>query len=844
MRVLAPSITVLAEASARHPRIVVALVAMLFVAAAVYLAQNLAVETGTEEMIDPRLEFRQQVMAFNAAFPDVTNTFVAVVEAPVPEAAEEAARALAARLRESDTAASVSAPSLEPLFREEGLLYLDVDTLDQRLAELADAQPLLTRLADAPDLPNLLDLVRQGLDEMDGPPPVSLTTLVDELTVRFDEAAEGRVPEPLSWRQLTAGGSDAPTRHLVTVRPALDSGRLQPAKPALAAAAAAAQEVEAAVPGVTVALTGKLAINAEELASVTEGAILAGSASLVLVTLVLGFGLRSVRLVLAILVTLVVGLAVTGAFGLLAFGSFNVISIAFAVLFIGLGIDFAIHFGLRFQEERGRGLEAVPAIGQSAATAGVALALCAPTTALAFLAFTPTAYTGLAQLGVIAAFGMFVSLVFTLTLLPALLILFRVPQRRAGGAGAAFRLGRGVRRALVVVALALGVGALALLPDVRFDADPLSLKDPNSPALLAFERLADGTGASPDRVSLIVDDAPAAHALADRLAALPEVGDVLWIERFVPDEQETKLALLDDARFFLSVPESAPFTSSATPALREALASFGAQVENPEAAAMAASAERAASAEPAALGALEEAVFRYWPKLLDDLRAALAAEGVTLAALPQSLSARYVAPDGRLHVEVTPQERLEDPVAMTRFVDAVGAVEPAVTGAPVQVVRSGEVVRGAILEATAWAAVVITGFLWLALRGLRAVLLVLVPVALASLLTLGAAVLLGIDFNFANVIVLPLLIGFGVDSAIHVFARAREEGGHDPLDGTTTGRSVVLSSLTTVGSFGTLALSPHAGTASMGQLLTLAVVATMVASLLVLPAVVKLVGSR
>ena len=572
--------------------------------------------------------------------------------------------------------------------------------------------------------------------------------------------------------------------------------------------------------------------------------MLAGTASFVLVALVLGVGLRSGRLVAAILFTLAAGLVLTGAFGLLAFGSFNVISVAFAVLFIGLGIDFAIHFGLRFQEERSNGHAPIAAVGRTAATVGVALALCALTTALAFVAFTPTAYVGLGQLGAIAAFGMVISLLLTLTLLPALLVLFRVPQRTIPASTDRSWLRPGIRRALVALALLLSAASATQLPDVRFDADPLRLKDPEAPSVVTFRELEETSSTSLHRISVVAADTSTAAALAERLAAVSEVGDVLWVERFVPEDQETKLALLDDARLFLFVPESAPVVPSEPGTLAAALQRFAAETKHPAAAPLVAAIERAGSAGSSAPLAVEAAVFAYWPKLLEDLATAFAAAGVTRADLPASLTARYVAADGRLYVEVTPADRLDGPTEMRRFVDAVAAVAPDATGGTIQAVRGGEVVRAAMLQATGLATVAIVGLLWLTLRGVRPVLLVLLPVGVATLLTLGAAVVFGLDFNFANVIVLPLLIGFGVDSAIHVVLRAQEETAHDPLHGTTTARAVVLSALTTVGSFGTLALSPHAGTASMGQLLTVSVLATMMASLLVLPAAVRLLGAR
>ncbi len=825
-----------AETSGRRPWSTLTLAMALLVASAVYLATHMAVETGTDEMIDARLDFRQQKADFDVAFPQLADTFVAVIDGRVAEEAEEAAALFVERLQaRTGRAEDVFAAALEPFFRSHGLLYRSVDELDLTLAEVAAAQPLLATLAETPDLPTLLGLIEEAVEAADGAPlEPELVRVVDALAVRLVTAAAGEVPPPLSWRALTqAADAGDGTRIVVSVRPELDFTRLQPAREALDAAHAAAAAVEAALPGVRVGLTGKLALNAEELRSVSEGAMVAGLASLALVSLVLGFGLRSWRLVGATLLTLVTGLAITGAFGLLVFGRFNIVSISFAVLFIGLGIAFAIHFALRYQEERGAGLEPVEALARSGATVGVALALCAPTTALAFLAFTPTAYVGLAQLGIIAAFGMAVSLVLSLTLLPALLVLADVPPRVMGGSR--LRLSDRVRLAATGLALVLAAAALTQVPSARFDADPLHLKDPNSPSVQAFHALAATPGANPYRISALVDDAAAAADMADRLRAVDEVDDVLWLERFVPPEQATKLALIDDALFFLDVPAARPLVPSPVADLRSSLARLAEAGGHRDLGDVAAAAARARDAGDAELLATEAAVFRYWPRLLTDLDAALGAGEVGVDDLPAGLRERFQAPDGRLRLEVTPAGAMGEPEALARFVDAVQAVAPAATGSPVQIVRSAEVVRDAMLEATLWALLGITLLLWIILRSVSELAFVLLPVLLAALLTVGAGVALDLPFNFANVIVLPLLIGFGVDSSIHVVMRTRVLAGAQALAGTSTPRAVLLSALTTIASFGTLAISAHAGTASMGKLLTLSVLATLVATLLVLP---------
>ncbi|MDX1426175.1 MAG: MMPL family transporter, partial [Kiloniellales bacterium] len=186
-------------------------------------------------------------------------------------------------------------------------------------------------------------------------------------------------------------------------------------------------------------------------------------------------------------------------------------------------------------------------------------------------------------------------------------------------------------------------------------------------------------------------------------------------------------------------------------------------------------------------------------------------------------------------------EDLRDQAARHRFVRAVRAVAPNASGATVEMTEGGRAVIDAYRQAAATAVVAIALLLLVLLRRLAAVVLVLAPLLLAAVLTVAATVVFALPFNFANVIVLPLLFGLGVASGLHIELRARQAGPQRVLS-TSTPRAVLFSALTTVASFGALALSRHTGTASMGVLLTIAICLTLVSTLVVLPALLHEAG--
>ncbi|HEX6141991.1 MAG TPA: MMPL family transporter, partial [Geminicoccaceae bacterium] len=596
-------------------------------------------------------------------------------------------------------------------------------------------------------------------------------------------------------------------------------------------------------------LTGPAALDLEELQSVRAGATLAAVLTTLAVSLLLVWGLGSVRLIAATLFTLAIGLILTAAFAALAIGRLNLISVTFAVLFVGLGVDFGIHLVLRFREALAAGMERRDGLAEAVPAVAGALSLSALCAALGFLAFVPTDYQGLAELGVISAAGMALALVTSLTLLPALLSLFG-PAHASAVPAAPHKIAITHRPRLVLpISLLLAVGSIFALPMVGFDFNPLNLQDPESESVVTFERLAEDPRTSPYNIDVVAPDLEAAKGLADRLRALPAVGEVVSIESFVPDDQATKLEVLESLAFFLGPVLEPADAGELDPAGRRAAFErlratletyFEGGVERseaPGAAALATALARFAAAglDEARLDALDQALTGALPTLLDQLRSTIDAGRVTFADLPEELVDRWVSDGGGVRLLVRPAERVVGNDELRAFAEAVLAVEPAATGTPVVVREAGQVVIGAFRTASWIALGAISLVLIVVLRRLPDVLLVLIPLLLAVLFTAATAVLLGVQLNFANVIVLPLLLGLGVSGAIHVVLRARQSGSSENLERTSTPRAVLFSALTTIASFGSLAVSDHRGLASMGLLLTIAILWSLVCTLVVLP---------
>jgi hopanoid biosynthesis associated RND transporter like protein HpnN len=821
-----------------------------------YAAQNLAVNTDSANMISAELPWRVDFNEYRDAFPSRDRNLLIVVDAPTSSAADAFTAALLDELRRDPALYGIPLAAGEgEFFERNGLLYLPTPEIERLVDRIAAAQPLLGLLKSELDGARVLEVARQTLTP--GADAEAAVPLVAELERTLSSAAEGEA-EPLAWSRLVATDARESPRRIVVLQPALDFSRLQPAAAAIEGVRASVARVAAELPNdVSVRLTGSVAMEHEEFLSVSRGIEIGALATLAMVALVLYAALRSWRLLAISLVTLVAGLSLTAAFAAVAVGQLNLLSIAFVVLNVGLGSDYVIHVLLRYRELKAAGAPTAPAVVETMRGVGSSLVLCVFTTAAGFYSFIPTTFSGVSELGLIAGTGVFFGLGVSVTLLPALVAWW-------GDAGASrgastwldprvlAPLSRRPRLVLGVTAVLL-VGALALIPRVSFDSNPIHLRDPDTESVATLlELAADGEAALLD-LAAVAPDAATARDWAAELRKLPEVRRVTTADALVPAEQEEKLALLEDLELllgpsFADLERETATAAELEAALRElATAAAASPATGPLAAAATALTARLAAAEGAArvelARAVDDALAAGLPAELERLAAALEATAVARADLPPELAQRWIARDGREVVEITAAEDVSDNAAARRFIAAVQSVVPTATGLPVVYQEASATVVGAFARALLYAFAMVTLIIWLVLRAGKDTLLVLVPIALASLLTAGLTVLVGMPFNYANIIALPLLVGIGVDNGIHVVHRMRSEP-IARLFETSTMRAVLASGLTTVASFGNLAFSSHVGTASMGLLLALGLVASMAATLVVLPAWLNLAARR
>jgi hopanoid biosynthesis associated RND transporter like protein HpnN len=845
--------------SSRHAWAVLGAFTLLVVASGLYVVRHFAITTDVGKLIDADAPWARRDAAIAAAFPNRGDTTLAVVRAPAPEFAAQAARELAARLRaQPKLFRSVNLGAGSEFFRRNGLLYLGVPEVEELAGKLADARPLINALARDPSLRGLANLLSVTLLTPLQTGQILLSDMAPLLAKSADtvDAALAGRPAALSWQSLAGAGAQDVEPGLVEVRPVLDFSELLPGAPSSAAIRAAALELHLLERyGAKVALTGPVPLSDDEFASLQEGSPVTGAIPVVIVLVLLWRALRSGKLVLAVVLTMLGGLVLTAALGLLLVGELNLISVAFAILFVGLGVDFGIQFGMRFREYRRRRPTARQALLAASHSIALPLTLAAAATAFGFFAFLPTAYRGVAELGKIAGAGiLFVALPSCLTVLPALISVLDPPRGKVAPGYPhlvpADRLQQKNRKVVLAVTLALVVAGLPLLSRLEFDFDPLHLKNPRSESMATLASLARGTDIGIDNVQVLAPSLAQAQAIASRLARLPEVGSAMTAASLVPDGQPQKLQRIASAAAILLPvlaqpalppapdPQRVAALRAAAQALRNAALDHpgpGAQ----QAARLSKSLAALARADGAARERAERALAGPLQLALDALRLALQPRPVTLDSLPVEIRRSWIAPDGRALVDVSPKRAREagddgrGDARLDRFADAVLRVAPMASGGPISIRHAADLIIEAFVQAAVLAVVTITLLLWISFRRFGDVLLTMVPLLVSSLVTLEACVLLDIRLNFANIIALPLLLGVGVAFKIYYIVAWR--GGQQALLQHPLTQAIILSAATTATAFGGLWLSNHPGTASMGELLVLSLVCTLIGAVFFQP---------
>jgi len=838
--------------------LIMAATMLLTIAAGYYAITAFSMNSDTSLLIRQDTDWKQVNREFVKTFPQYDqNTFV-VISGNKPNQVSIVARHLADQIRENDSVfRTVYSPASNQFALEHALLYFEPDTLNDTISKLADAQPFLTAVATDNSLRSVFQLVLDALDSNENL-PTGFTRMLDALSSTAEQALTGD-SKPISWRDELFQVEDSTFYQVIFVQGQQNFGEDLPNAMIIEGLQTIIADLSHPYrDDVTIRLTGQVPLEHQEIVSAMDSAQLAGTLALVILVFVLIWGVRSMWVIAAIYLTMIVGLIWTAAFAMIAIGQYNTISIIFLVMFIGLGVDFAVHLCLKFQEARLR-LDKINALIETGTELGPAIMLCGVTSAIGFLAFVPTEYIGLGEMGIISGGGMIIAVALSLTLIPAFFALSGDPRPATNVPFAGLLSSVVAKNSKLTSYVTLGVAIVlaVIATQAQFDYSTLSLKDPKSEAMATLIELQREDIITDFALTYVADDLDTANNTRSTLEGLAVVSEVKTPTDYLPVDQTENLYILEDARFFLdslfAPPPAMAIWDDAdlllmlsrinTSLLETRQNAARAPAINPNSPELQASLSRLQTAvsdlQKASLATrvlYSDLIVPPIKSEIEWLKTALSAEQVTLERLPLALQERLIAKDGRVVVTITPAENVVPVDAMRRFTADVMAVVPQITGRPVLDLGIGDIVITAFQTAILIAVSAIFIILLITLRSLVDSILVFIPLAMTAMLTLSVSVLIDLPLNMANVVVIPLIFGLGVDNGIHIVKRFHQSKNVEALVYSSTPKAVFLSNLTTLGTFCALSFSSHQGIYSIGVLLTIALTSLMLLTLVSLPA--------
>ncbi len=875
---------------------------LLAAVSVVYALTSLTFATSTRALLPQGERYIERYVEFDREFGELDD-LVMVVQAPsLPEATVYASR-LVRELRANRVPLARIAYRIDPKqFEGRALLYLSTDRLKEIRERIFDYQEFMEKFAERPTLDQLVDgiatsiaqafvtgLMDLGLSETgtgDSKGALDLRfvgDVVTQISTRLDRPTPYKSP----WGGLfSVGGegsegagyflSDDQRLLFILAEPRSDEGSFTGNRKAIEGVRATVASLKAEFPDVEVGVTGKPALSSDEMVAAFRDSEYASVVAFVLtlVLLVIAF----LRIGKPLLSLVVLALSLCWAIGLatLVVGHLSLFSVMFISIVIGLGIDYGIYYLFRYEEELFLGRNLREAIEITAMRSGPGMLVSALTAAATFYVLMLTDFRGLQELGFISGSALLLSWAAMMFVLPAVLVLVdrRHARREATSIPRAIRLERVhvpfvdqvATHPRTVLAVAAAVTALSIwaFAWVHFDYNLLNLQAEGTESVTWEKRILATSGrsgfAALDNASSL-EELRRKQAAYRRLATVSEVDSALLL---IPDDQADKQKIIRDfapivAPVRVSRPQAVDIdrlittletlrrrldiASAEAPAgdtqrrlatLRDDIAQLIIKLRQTD---------RSVS-EPA-LTVLQRQVYRDFVTSFQRLQGNLAPRTVGLADVPPEIKRKFVSDNGRFLLQIHPAVNIWDRDGSQRFVRELRQVNPEVTGTPVITYEAIRLMERAYKQGTVYAIVLVTLLTALMLRHVRETLLALSPLALGLIWTAGLMYLFDLKLNLGNIFGIPLILGSGAEFGINIVMRYmedRDRGRGGPLLARSTVMAVLVNGLSTIVGFGSLMLAAHRGIYGLGLLLTLGTITCLIASLIVLPVLLKLFG--
>jgi len=774
------------------------------------------------------------------------------------------------------------------------LLFMPLEAMAELRGTLEKFAPMVKQFAQATNLVSLFNLVNTQIrtasreENADNLALVEALPALDRILALAGDSLQrrGNPPGPGLYSLFDAG-KDATKQVYVT----FDNGGIflltaQAREDALEAQAVhrlreLMNETRTEVPGINVGLTGEPVLEVDEMEQSKKDTMLATAVSIFTVAIIFIYGYHESGRPLKATFCLVIGLIYTMGYTTLVVGHLNILTITFVPILVGLAIDFGVHLITRYEEELWHGKSQQAALQLALVNTGRGIFTGAFTTAGAFFAMAATDFKGIQEMGVICGGGMIICLVPMLTLLPSLLLrghqnVIDQEMRAELDLKAALEMDRRARlemywlnRPFLVMGIVVAIGGLACLKavQVKFDYNLLNMQSAGLPAVVFQDRLIETSPKSVLFAAVVANSAIEATNLTATLTNLPSVASVDSLSPILTEDQTEKLKLLKSIKaqvreiVFHPMDMQPVNVSDLVQTLWSLHGYLGLAIEevddkaNPQLHQYLTELRqtigdlnyrlRIIDKEPTGikLAAYQQALFRDVRETFDAIKRQDDGSGMTVADLPPALRARFVGISGKHLLQVYPEKNVWNRAEQEEFVRELRHVRPGVTGTPVQLYEYTTLLKESYEQAALYSLSAIALFIFFHFRKISSVILALIPVGMGCLWTMGLMGIMGVSFNPANIIMLPLIIGIGVTNGIHILNRYAEER-HPSILAKSTGKAVLVSGMTTVAGFGSLMLAQHRGIQSLGFVMATGVASCMIVGLTFLPALLNVLHQK
>ncbi len=884
----------LVRASCRRPVLTVALSLFLGALGVAYTLHALTFSTSTRSLLPQSASYVTRFTEYARDFGELED-IVVVVEAGSFEGARAYATRLVQELKESPVKFHRIAYRIDPKrFEGRQLLYLSTAELKEIRDKIFDHQEFMESFAGDPTLPRLLEgintqlaaafvsnLFDLGLHDADLPVDTRfLRVLLDQISTRLNQPMPYRSP----WSTLFSFGEepvdagyflseDRTLLFILVETPEGVTGSFVGDQAAIETVRGAIARLRSAFPSVQAGVTGVPALSNDEMSAAFHDSQVATVLAFALTLLVMTLAFVRVGKPLLMLAVLAVSLAWSMGLITLTVGHLTLFSVMFISIVIGIGIDYGIYFLFRYEEEIFLGRNLKEAIELTAARTGPGMLLGALTAGGAFFVLVVTDFRGIQELGFIAGISILLSWLSMMTFFPAVLVLLdrhhaTRPRDQKPWAHQLERIHVPVLDRLTgypktVLAIAAGATALsvAAVPFVGFDYNVLNLQAKGTESVAWEKRILTSTGRSGANGLASASTLEELRRKQEGFERLPSVSEVDSVLRVIPDDQNEKIAIIESfaplvapirigranpvdmdrmkralvdikRRFDVVITEAGDKAPAEVRTIRTKTVALLRQLDKTD-----------RDTVEAALNYLQVQLYRDFVNKFYSLQRNLKPRPITIEDVPEELRRKFIGASGRFLIQIHPKVDIWERSGATQFVTELRSVDPDVTGSPIITYEATRLMERAYLQGTVYAFILVGGLSLLMIRRLRETLLAMLPLVIGLLWTIGLMQVFGIQFNLANIWGLPLIIGASAEFGLNVVLRYLEGRSHGgPLVARSTVMAVALNGITTMVGFGSMMVAAHRGIFSLGLLLTIGSACGVVASLVVLPVVLRLVA--